>query len=92
MGKYSIELSSKAKKDLTLLYRSGNKVLINKLEKLLKELSEHPKTGTGKPEQLKGLDNTYSRRLDMKNRVVYTIIEQNVVVLVSSALGHYDDK
>lgn len=40
------------------------------------ELSEHPKNGIGKPEQLKGVENTWSRRLDKKNRLVYTILKK----------------
>ena len=51
MGKYKIVSSSKAKSDLKEIHRSGNKQIMRKLEKLLIELSEHPTTGTGKPEK-----------------------------------------
>jgi toxin YoeB len=59
----------------------------------LKELAEHPKTGTGHPEPLKGMpEGRWSRRLSKKHRMVYRIFDTEVVVLVLSAYGHYDNK
>ena len=61
--------------------------------RFLSELSEHPRTGTGHPEQLKGLpEGRWRRRLSKKHRLIYRIYETEVVVLVISAYGHYDDK
>lgn len=74
----------------------SNKTLINKIDKLLDEIEIHPSTGTGKPEPLKGFGerSVYSRRIDHKHRLVYEIIEEeeNRIVKVISAYGHYDDK
>ncbi len=54
---------------------------------------EHTKTGTGKPKHLKGYDeNHWSRRISLKRRLVYEIKDSDVIVLVISAYGHYDDK
>jgi toxin YoeB len=92
MGKYSVELVGTSKKDLQEIHKSGNKAIIRKVETLFLELSEHPQTGTGKPERLKNLTNMWSRRLDKKNRLIYTISEDIVVVYVVSLKGHYDDK
>lgn len=92
MGKYSVRISPIAERELKAVHKSGDKGSIKKIEKLIDELSEHPKTGTGKPEQLKGVENIWSRRIDKKNRLLYTIKEEIVVVLVLSVLGHYDDK
>ncbi|MCM1553956.1 MAG: Txe/YoeB family addiction module toxin [Bacteroides sp.] len=59
--------------------------------KLLNELSKHPTTGTGHPEQLKGFEiPTWSRRISQKHRLVYEIHEDQIKVLVLSAYGHYD--
>ena len=69
MGKYSVELVGTSKKDLQEIHKSGNKAIIRKVETLFLELSEHPQTGTGKPERLKNLTNMWSRRLDKKNRL-----------------------
>jgi toxin YoeB len=64
-----------------------------KLEKLFNELMEHPTTGTGQPEKLKhDLAGLYSRRINKKHRLVYSIKEQVVTVYVLSAWSHYGDK
>ncbi|WP_420836610.1 Txe/YoeB family addiction module toxin [Arcticibacter tournemirensis] len=64
-----------------------------KLEKLLLELREHPKTGTGKPQLKKyTLSGFYSRRISHKHRLVYQILEEKVIVLILAAQGHYGDK
>jgi toxin YoeB len=62
-----------------------------KLERLLIELEEHPRTGTGKPEPLRG-DRTgqWSRRITDRHRLVYIIDDDRIVVLVLAAVGHYD--
>jgi toxin YoeB len=69
--------------------KSGNKSILNKISKLLKELIEHPFTGTGKPEQLKhDLTGKWSRRITLEHRLIYMVIENNVIIL--SAKGHYE--
>lgn len=65
----------------------------DKLLKLEAELKEHPRTGTGKPEPLSGnRAGEWSRRITRKHRLVYEIHDTEVVVLVLTAYGHYDDK
>ncbi len=92
MGKYQVVASEKAKSDLSEVARSGNKPMMRKIEKLIKELAEHPTTGTGKPKLLKGTTGIWSRRIDKKNRLIYTIQDEEIIVLILAALGHYDDK
>lgn len=96
MGKYIIDLSIDATNDLKKIHKSGDQATIKKVETLLKELETHPTTGTGKPERLRhSIDKEYelwSRRIDKKNRMVYSIKENIVTVYVFSFLGHYDDK
>ena len=88
--KYKVEYTKKAKQDLEFHQRSGNKAILNKIESLSAELSEHPRTGTGKPEQLKyGLAGQWSRRINSEHRLLYTIEDDRVVVEVLSAKGHY---
>lgn len=69
-------------------------VLIKKIDKFLDEIEKHPAIGIGKPEHLKGYRErlVYSRRIDQKHRLVYEIFEEEKVVKVISAYGHYDDK
>ncbi len=93
MGKYTVEISSKARKELQAHYKSGNKSVIRKIEQIFLELSITPYEGTGNPEPLKyQLAGYWSRRINRKDRVIYKVYEARVVVLVVSAIGHYDDK
>lgn len=93
MGKYSIEVSSRARKELQAHHKSGNQRIIKKIEQIFRELSKTPFTGTGNPEPLKyHLSGYWSRRLNKRDRIVYRVIEDKVQVFVVSAIGHYDDK
>ena len=89
---YKIAYVSKVKKDLVKLKENEPKSF-NKALKLINELVEHPRTGTGHPEQLSGEHSgQWSRRITKKHRLVYEIYDDTVVVLVLSSYGHYDDK
>ena len=86
---YNIVFSEDAKKDLKELHKKAP-LAVPKLAKLLDEIREHPRTGTGQVEALKGYDgNVYSRRITKEHRLVYRIYEDVVEVLVLSAFGHY---
>ena len=62
---------------------------VRKLAQLLDELKEHPRTGTGQVEPLKGYDGTvYSRRITEEHRLVYKVYDV-VEVLILSTFGHY---
>lgn len=74
-------------------YKKSSISSYKKVVKLIKELHEHPKTGTGHPEALKGLGgNVYSREINKKDRLVYEIYEEQIQVFIVSAEGHYTDK
>lgn len=93
MGKFRVEVTEKAEKDLERHFKSGNKATIKKIERFLIELSEHPYTGTGQPEQLKHeLSGFWSRRINQKDRIIYSVEEDIVTVEIISAMGHYRDK
>ena len=84
---YKLDYTDKAKEDMQRLKREEPKAFL-KLGKLLEELM-----GTGKPEQLKGdRAGQWSRRITKKHRLIYTINDTEVLVLVLSSYGHYDDK
>jgi toxin YoeB len=85
---YHLNFTDKAKEDIEVHKKAGNKAVLNKLLKLLEELSEHPFTGTGKPEVLKhSLSGCWSRRINQEHRLVYEVSDDTVIVL--SAKGHY---
>lgn len=93
MGKYSIVVEKATQKELQAHYKSGDKASIKRIEIIFEELSEHPQTGTGKPEQLKfGLSGYWSRQINKKDRLIYQINENIITVFVISAVGHYSDK
>lgn len=90
---YILEFSKTAIKDIEEHKKSGNKSLLDKIKKLLNELREHPTEGTGQPEMLKhDLKGFYSRRINKKHRLIYSIKEDIVTVYVVSLHSHYGDK
>ncbi len=89
---YKVRTQTEADKDLARLAKSEPKAF-KKAQRFIEELREHPKTGLGHPEPLKGKpEGRWSREITKKHRMVYRIYETEVVVLVISAYGHYDDK
>lgn len=89
---YSLEFTEIAKKDISFLKKSDKKAF-DKLRKLLNELKENPYEGTGKPKVLKhNFKGLWSRRITQKHRLVYSINENEIKVLIVSAKGHYFDK
>lgn len=88
---FEVVFTHEAVKDIERHKKSGDKILLNKLNKLLDELEEHPELGTGKPEKLKyHLSGKWSRRIDRKHRLVYAINYENSSIEVLSAYGHYE--
>ncbi|MBR5634106.1 MAG: Txe/YoeB family addiction module toxin [Prevotella sp.] len=89
---YEIVYSERAKEDLAKLRRDEPNAH-KKAVKLLNELMDHPRTGTGKPEPLSGdRAGQWSRRITKKHRLIYEIFDTEVYVDVLAAYGHYDDK
>jgi toxin YoeB len=65
----------------------------SKAQRFIEELKVHPKTGTGKPEALKGDRNgQWSREITKKHRLIYEIHDTEVIVIVISAYGRDGDK
>ena len=90
MIEYELVFTQEALDDIQKHKKSGNKLLLKKLEKLLVELRQHHSTGTGQVEILKHYkEETWSRRINDEHRLVYRIKDDMVVVLILSAYGHY---
>ncbi len=90
---YTLTISKAAEKDFIKLRKSGDKATLVKLNKLLNELREHPYTGTGKPKPLiHDLTGQWSRRITKKHRLVYSVNDKKITVLIISAAQHYSDK
>lgn len=89
---YRLDFSSDAQKVIRK-WKKSNPNSFKKLYRLLPELEQHPRTGTGHPKPLRGKsDITYSRHLSAHDRIVYDIYDDTVTVLVIEIEGHYDDK
>ncbi len=90
---YELVLMPEALRHLEEWKKSGQKKILKKILDLFSELREHPTTGTGQVEQLKGnLSGFWSRRIDKGSRMIYAIENEKVVVTVVSLKGHYGDK
>ena len=93
MNIYNLTYSDKVYKDVKRHQKAGNKINLNKINDLFNELRIHPKTGTGKPEQLKHYKTpTFSRKISDKHRLVYEVIDSDFIINILSVWGHYDDK
>lgn len=93
MGKYLIELSDKAIADLQKFKKSRNKVALAKITRIFEDLENNPFVGVGQPEQLKHrLHGFWSRRINQKDRLIYRVFEDKVIVEIVSVMGHYSDK
>ena len=89
---YIISFTSEAKKTLSKVKKSNSK-LWRKVERVLHEMGDNPKNGTGHPEPLKGGQSiTYSRRISAHDRIIYDVYDDRLVVLVIKLEGHYNDK
>lgn len=87
---YQVQFTEKALQGIEKLKKSGNKSLLRKLKTLLDELTTHPYSGTGQPEQLKhDFVGFWSRRLNREHRIVYAVDEKIITVTVISVIGNY---
>ena len=88
---YQLVFSPRAKKDYGYFKKTGNKALLNKIAELLKDMIEHPYEGIGKPEALKyQLSGLWSRRINSEHRLIYSVHENEIQILVISMSSHYE--
>ncbi len=86
---YKIAFTPQAMEDFNY-WKSSNPKMTEKIKALLRELQEHPFTGTGKPEPLKyQFSGAWSRRINHKDRLVYQVDGEVVTVFVLAMRYHY---
>lgn len=88
---YTIRISDEAAVQM-IEFQKSDVTSYNKCQKFIGELKEHPKTGTGQVEKLKGGNNYWSRRVNKKDRMVYSIEDSIITVTIITVKGHYKDK
>jgi len=87
---YKIRILENAQDDLEWL-RKNDKTSYIKCFDLVREIMNDPRSGTGKPERLRYFEKeVYSRRVNQKDRIVYTIYEAFCEIDISSFRGHYE--
>ena len=85
---YNISFSPDAWADY-LYWQTEDKKTLKRINRLLQELQRDGVTqGLGKSEILRRVKGM-SRRIDEKNRLVYTIESESLIIL--SCRGHYED-
>ncbi len=73
-----------------LEWQNEDKKTLKKINAIIKDIQRNLYIGIGKPEPLSGnLSGWWSRRIDSANRIVYR--EKDVVIVIASCKGHYDD-
>ncbi len=84
-----IIFASQAKKDYDDWAKSNKKIFI-KIVLIINAIDRNPYEGIGKPEPLKHeLAGYWSRRINNKDRIVYTITPLNEIY-IASCKGHYN--
>jgi len=71
-------------------WQTQDKKTLKKINALINDAMRNPFEGIGKPEPLKHRQGYWSRRIDEKNRVVYKVDGDSLVI--AAVCGHYDDK
>lgn len=88
-----IIFSSQALDDIDYWKKSGNKTIMNKITRLLEDITAHPFTGIGKPEPLRyDLAGYWSRRITSEHRIIYAVHEDLIEVYILSVRYHYTKK
>lgn len=88
MGRYQVKLSKRADKDREKLISVG---LSKKAKELIDIISGNPYQNPPPYEKLVGnLQGFYSRRINIKHRIIYTVHEEELIVVVRSLWTHYE--
>lgn len=89
MVKYHIVFTKQAQKDKKRIKQSG---LEKKAKNLLRVIMENPYQNPPPYEALVGnLDGFYSRRINLKHRLVYQVFEEEKTVKIVRMWTHYEN-
>lgn len=85
-----IVLLEQARRDRDYWKQIGDKKIMARISALLADIMEHPFTGIGKPEPLRGnLRGKWSRRINKEHRLIYSVSNGMLYVYVFSLRFHY---
>lgn len=84
-----IVLLPQAENDLSYWKEKGDTRILKRIRALLEDILQHPFSGLGKPEALKGTNGKWSRRINDEHRLVYSVSNGKVYIYVFSLRYHY---
>lgn len=71
-----------------LYWQAPDRMILKRINQLIKEIEREPFAGIGKPEPLKHqLSGFWSRRIDSQHRLVYTVADDTL--LIAQCRDHY---
>jgi toxin YoeB len=89
---YKIYYTRQALDDWDTLKRQGRPSLVTRAEQLLEQIGNNPFSPCPPYKKLNGeLTGLYARRLNIKHRLVYQVIEDSKAIKVVSMWTHYHD-
>ena len=87
---YSIMIQNKAEEHLAW-FEKNDRAAYKKCLDLIRAISQNPREGIGQPERVKYFkEETYSRRVNQEDRLIYVIYEKEKKVHISACKGHYE--
>lgn len=73
-----------------LWFQERDRRILKRINELIKDTIRSPFDGIGKPESLRGdLSGYWSRRINDEHRLVYTVTQNEVIII--ACRYHYDD-
>ena len=84
-----VVLLKRAREDRDYWKSKGDKRILKRITALLKDIEQHPYSGIGKPEPLKGENGKWSRRITDEHRLVYSVSNGCIYIFVFSMRYHY---
>jgi Txe/YoeB family toxin of toxin-antitoxin system len=88
MVKWTIKYSRRVLSDSLKLKQIGLK---EKTQRLLDILAKDPYASPPYFEKLSGFEDVYSRRINIRHRLVYQVFKDEMCIKILSLWGHYDD-
>ena len=83
-----LTFSSNAWEDY-LYWQKTDKIILKRINSLIKDIQRQPFEGIGKPEQLKfNLSGFWSRRINEEHRLIYSVEDE--AILIVACRYHYD--
>ena len=87
-----ITFSPEAEEDYNY-WKENNLKTVDRIKRLLNDMSKYPFSGIGKPEKLKyELSGKWSRRINSIHRIVYIVNESENDIYVLALRYHYKKK